>query len=53
MELKAGLGNIADCSLGGSLTGALGLENPSSFSIVFEFSADPFCSHGNRRLFID
>ena len=44
MERKAGLASIT----GGSRTGVLGSENPSSYSMVIGLSTDPSCQ-GKRR----
>ena len=41
MERKAGLTFITDGCLGGSWTGVLGSENPSSSSMVIGLSIDP------------
>ena len=41
MERKAGLAVAVSC-VGGSLTGVLGSENPSSSSMVIGLSTDPF-----------
>ena len=49
-ERRAGLAFIAGGFLGGSLTGVLGSENPSSSSMVIGFSTDPFSSQGKRKL---
>ena len=42
MERKTGLTSITGGCLGGSLTGVLGSENPSSSSMVIGSSTDPF-----------
>ena len=49
MERKAGLASITGGCLGGSLTGVLGSEKPSSSSMVIGLSTDP-SSQGKRKL---
>ena len=48
MERKAGLASITGSCLGGSLTGVLGLENPSFSSMAIGLSTDP-SSQGKRK----